>query len=74
MDGIEVLGTLDAVWTNLPKMTKSASEPNLYQTHLHSDDFLYPMASPPKTPLNAGTVIIGGFPLFTAGTSALDNL
>ncbi len=64
-----MLNTLETISQNLPKLKRSTSEPLLYRTHLQSDDFLYPLASP-KTPINVTT----NFPLFTAGNSLLmDN-
>jgi len=61
----QVLTCLDTVFSALPKLQRSVSMPNLYQTPLQSDDFTGPTAS---TPLNPG----GGFPLFA--TVGLDSL
>ncbi|XP_037038545.1 raf homolog serine/threonine-protein kinase Raf isoform X2 [Bradysia coprophila] len=46
-----ILNMLENMLRTLPKIHRSASEPNLTQTQLQSDDFLY-MCSSPKTPVN----------------------
>ena len=46
-----ILNMLENMLRTLPKIHRSASEPNLTQTQLQSDDFLYMCASP-KTPVN----------------------
>lgn len=46
-----ILNMLETMLRTLPKIHRSASEPNLSQTQLHSDDFLYTCSSP-KTPVN----------------------
>ncbi|KAL6448095.1 hypothetical protein ACFW04_000254 [Cataglyphis niger] len=47
----QILVSLESLLRGLPKITRSASEPNLNRTQLQSDDFLYTCASP-KTPVN----------------------
>lgn len=47
----QILASLEGLLRGLPKITRSASEPNLNRTQLQSDDFLYTCASP-KTPVN----------------------
>jgi len=59
----KVLNVLEDLSRSLPKLQRSVSEPQLYRTHLQTDDFLYPLASP-KTPLNSQ---MGAFPLFSTG-------
>lgn len=46
-----ILNMLETMLRTLPKIHRSASEPNLTQTQLQSDDFLYTCSSP-KTPVN----------------------
>ncbi|XP_055903678.1 raf homolog serine/threonine-protein kinase Raf isoform X3 [Eupeodes corollae] len=46
-----LLNTLENMLRTLPKIHRSASEPNLTQTQLQNDDFLY-MCPSPKTPVN----------------------
>ncbi|XP_055695031.1 raf homolog serine/threonine-protein kinase Raf isoform X1 [Lutzomyia longipalpis] len=46
-----ILNMLENMLRTLPKIHRSASEPNMTQTQLQSDDFLY-MCSSPKTPVN----------------------
>ena len=59
----QILASLEALIRGLPKITRSASEPNLNRTQLQSDDFLYACASP-KTPVNFQ---FGGFPFYPIG-------
>lgn len=59
----QILASLEALIRGLPKITRSASEPNLNRTQLQSDDFLYACASP-KTPVNFQ---FGGFPFYPTG-------
>lgn len=48
----QILASLEGLVRNLPKIHRSASEPNVpSRTQLHSDDFVYACASP-KTPVN----------------------
>ncbi|CAL7947874.1 unnamed protein product [Xylocopa violacea] len=47
----QILANLEGLSRGLPKITRSASEPNLNRTQLQSDDFVYTCASP-KTPVN----------------------
>ncbi|CAK9810310.1 Raf homolog serine/threonine-protein kinase Raf [Anthophora plagiata] len=47
----QILASLEGLLRGLPKITRSASEPNLNRTQLQSDDFVYTCASP-KTPVN----------------------
>lgn len=46
-----ILNMLENMLRTLPKIHRSASEPNLTQTQLQNDDFMYMCASP-KTPVN----------------------
>ncbi|XP_065199816.1 raf homolog serine/threonine-protein kinase Raf [Planococcus citri] len=46
-----ILSSVESLLYSLPKLHRSTSEPNLYRTHFHSDDFLYPCSSP-KSPGN----------------------
>lgn len=46
-----ILNMLENMLRTLPKIHRSASEPNLTQTQLQNDDFTYTCASP-KTPVN----------------------
>lgn len=46
-----ILSSVEGLLYSLPKLHRSASEPNLNRTHFHSDDFLYPCSSP-KSPGN----------------------
>lgn len=46
-----LLNMLENMLRTLPKFHRSASEPNLTQSQLQNDDFLY-MCSSPKTPVN----------------------
>ncbi|EZA56844.1 Raf-like protein serine/threonine-protein kinase phl [Ooceraea biroi] len=57
------LASLESLLRGLPKITRSASEPNLNRTQLQSDDFLYTCASP-KTPVNFQ---FGAFPFYPSG-------
>ncbi|XP_012284159.1 raf homolog serine/threonine-protein kinase phl [Orussus abietinus] len=59
----QILATLESLIRSLPKITRSASEPNLNRTQLQSDDFLYACASP-KTPVNFQ---FGAFPFYSTG-------
>ncbi|XP_066588348.1 raf homolog serine/threonine-protein kinase Raf isoform X3 [Prorops nasuta] len=47
----QILASLEGLIRGLPKITRSASEPNLNRTQLQSDDFQYTCDSP-KTPVN----------------------
>lgn len=47
----QILASLEGLSRNLPKIHRSASEPNVNRTQLQSDDFIYTCASP-KTPVN----------------------
>lgn len=49
----QILASLEGLIRNLPKIHRSASEPNVNRTQLQSDDFMYACASP-KTPVNFG--------------------
>lgn len=46
-----ILNMLENLLRTMPKIHRSASEPNMTQTQLQNDDFLY-MCSSPKTPVN----------------------
>ncbi|XP_015175123.1 PREDICTED: raf homolog serine/threonine-protein kinase phl [Polistes dominula] len=59
----QILVSLESLLRGLPKITRSASEPNLNRTQLQSDDFLYTCASP-KTPVNFQ---FGAFPFYPTG-------
>lgn len=59
----QILASLEALIRSLPKITRSASEPNLNRNQLPSDDFLYACASP-KTPVNFQ---FGAFPFYPSG-------
>lgn len=59
----QILASLESLLRSLPKITRSASEPNLSRTQLQSDDFLYTCASP-KTPVNFQ---FGAFPFYPSG-------
>ncbi|XP_011259736.2 raf homolog serine/threonine-protein kinase Raf [Camponotus floridanus] len=59
----QILVSLEGLLRGLPKITRSASEPNLNRTQLQSDDFLYTCASP-KTPVNFQ---FGAFPFYPSG-------
>ncbi|KAF7998042.1 hypothetical protein HCN44_009440 [Aphidius gifuensis] len=59
----QILASLEGLIRGLPKITRSASEPNLNRTQLQSDDFLYACASP-KTPVNFQ---FGAFPFYPTG-------
>ncbi|XP_034952103.1 raf homolog serine/threonine-protein kinase Raf [Chelonus insularis] len=59
----QILANLQGLLRCLPKITTSASEPNLNRTQLQSDDFLYACASP-KTPNNFQ---FGSFPFYPIG-------
>ncbi|XP_015601956.1 raf homolog serine/threonine-protein kinase Raf [Cephus cinctus] len=59
----QILASLEGLLRGLPKITRSASEPNLNRTQLQSDDFLYACASP-KTPVNFQ---FGAFPFYPTG-------
>lgn len=60
----QILANLESLIRGLPKITRSASEPNLNRTQLQSDDFLYACASP-KTP--SVSFQIGAFPFYPTG-------
>lgn len=49
----DIHDTLEALLRNLPKIHRSASEPNMNRAQLQSDEFYYSCASP-KTPVNFG--------------------
>ncbi|XP_018328579.1 raf homolog serine/threonine-protein kinase Raf [Agrilus planipennis] len=49
----QIHASLEGFLRNLPKIHRSASEPNMNRTQLQSDDFIYTCASP-KTPVNFG--------------------
>lgn len=59
----QILASLESLLRGLPKITRSASEPNLNRTQLQSDDVLYTCASP-KTPVNFQ---FGAFPFHSSG-------
>ncbi|XP_072745077.1 raf homolog serine/threonine-protein kinase Raf [Anoplolepis gracilipes] len=59
----QILVSLESLLRGLPKITRSASEPNLNRTQLQSDDFLYTCASP-KTPVHFQ---FGAFPFYPSG-------
>jgi len=59
----QILATLESLARSLPKIHRSASEPTLNRSHLHSDDFLFTCASP-KTPINNQFT---AFPFFSTG-------
>ncbi|XP_046739402.1 raf homolog serine/threonine-protein kinase Raf-like [Diprion similis] len=59
----QILASLEGLIQGLPKITRSASEPNLNRTQLQTDDFLYACASP-KTPVNFQ---FGAFPFYPSG-------
>ncbi|XP_076654722.1 serine/threonine kinase raf oncogene [Halictus rubicundus] len=59
----QILASLESLSRGLPKITRSASEPNLNRTQLQSDDFLYTCASP-KTPVNFQ---FGAFSFYPSG-------
>lgn len=46
-----ILNMLENLLRTMPKIHRSASEPNMTQTQLQNDDFLY-LCSSPKTPVN----------------------
>lgn len=50
----QIHASLEGLLRNHPKISRSASEPNVNRTQLQSDDFLYTCASP-KTPVNFGS-------------------
>lgn len=58
----QILANLEGL-SRLPKITRSASEPNLNRTQLNSDDFVYTCASP-KTPVNFQ---FGAFSFYPSG-------
>lgn len=51
-----LLNMLENILRTLPKIHRSASEPNLTQSQLQNDDFLF-MCSSPKTPVGTGFTI-----------------
>ncbi|CAB0040544.1 unnamed protein product [Trichogramma brassicae] len=59
----QILTNLESLLRGLPKITRSASEPNLNRTQLQNDDFLFTCASP-KTPVNFQ---FGAFPFYPSG-------
>ncbi|KAK9306325.1 hypothetical protein QLX08_003018 [Tetragonisca angustula] len=59
----QILANLEGLSRGLPKITRSASEPNLNRTQLQSDDFIYTCASP-KTPVNFQ---FGAFSFYPSG-------
>ncbi|XP_078045033.1 serine/threonine kinase raf oncogene [Augochlora pura] len=59
----QILASLESLQRGLPKITRSASEPNMNRTQLQSDDFLYTCASP-KTPVNFQ---FGAFSFYPSG-------
>ena len=59
----QILASLEGLSRGLPKITRSASEPNLNRTQLQSDDFVYTCASP-KTPVNFQ---FGAFSFYPSG-------
>ncbi|KZC11492.1 Serine/threonine-protein kinase A-Raf [Dufourea novaeangliae] len=59
----QILASLEGLSRGLPKITRSASEPNLNRTQLQSDDFVYTCASP-KTPVNFQ---FGAFSFYSSG-------
>ncbi|XP_076232010.1 serine/threonine kinase raf oncogene isoform X2 [Calliopsis andreniformis] len=59
----QILASLEGLSRGLPKITRSASEPNLNRTQLQSDDFVYTCASP-KTPVNFQ---FGSFSFYPSG-------
>ncbi|XP_043253990.1 raf homolog serine/threonine-protein kinase Raf [Colletes gigas] len=59
----QILANLEGLSRGLPKITRSASEPNLNRTQLQSDDFVYTCASP-KTPVNFQ---FGAFSFYPSG-------
>lgn len=61
----QIHASLEGFLTNLPKIHRSASEPNMNRTQLQSDDFLYACPSP-KTPVNFGPST--NFLFYTTGT------
>ncbi|CAG9863983.1 unnamed protein product [Phyllotreta striolata] len=60
----QIHASLEGFLRNHPKISRSASEPNMNRTHLQSDDFIYTCSSP-KTPVNFGQ---GHFLFYAAGT------
>lgn len=61
----QIHASLEGFLRNLPKIHRSASEPNMNRTQLQSDDFLYACPSP-KTPVNFGPST--NFMFYGAGT------
>ena len=59
----QILASLESLLRGWPKITRSASEPNLNRSQLQSDDFIYTCASP-KTPVNFK---FGAFPFYSSG-------
>ena len=47
-----LLNMLENILRTLPKIHRSASEPNMTQSQLQNDDFLFLSVSSPKTPVN----------------------
>lgn len=60
----QIYASLEAFVRNLPKIHRSASEPNMNRTQLQSDEFIYACASP-KTPVNFTPAT--SFLFYTAG-------
>ncbi|XP_072038868.1 serine/threonine-protein kinase A-Raf-like [Amphiura filiformis] len=58
----QILASMEALARLLPKIHRSASEPSLNRTRLHSDEFMY--CPSPKTPIQSQ---FGAFPFFTPG-------
>lgn len=61
----QIHASLEVCIRSLPKLHRSASEPNMNRTQLQSDDFIYSCASP-KTPVNFGPTT--NFLFYSAGT------
>lgn len=61
----QIHSTIEMYIRNLPKIHRSASEPNLNRAQIHSDDFIYACASP-KTPVAFGPS--SNFMFYSAGT------
>ncbi|KAF5276825.1 hypothetical protein FQA39_LY06377 [Lamprigera yunnana] len=61
----QIHASLEGFLRNLPKIHRSASEPNMNRTQLQSDDFMYTCASP-KTPVNFGPS--SNFLFYSSGT------
>ncbi|XP_017772190.1 PREDICTED: raf homolog serine/threonine-protein kinase phl [Nicrophorus vespilloides] len=61
-----IQSSLDLMLRSLPKIHRSASEPNMNRTQLQSDEFYYACASP-KTPVNFGPST--NFQFYSSGTN-----